>query len=394
MEGNTLFSEKPTLYKGSAEFVSSDLSYGIPATDVSVDKVPIKVPYFPLSSLREQCAPIEFLITPDAYGYIDMKNIELSVLGRIVRQDGKWLDNTDIVAPTNLAFQHLWRQLEVHINNTIVMDCPYYAVMAHMTRLLACNPLEKAGSLKDEFWYPDKTPEDYTIPEKGKPANGFALRQQWAMGSHQFSLLGKFIGNVFSTNRYFPPSTEIRIILRRNLPELCIDCASDTKAPFVGCPYRFNVDECILYVPRVTVREAVVKQHEEILNKGETLTFPMVNREIKTFTIPKGFSSFTADSVILGRIPRIIVVGLVSQAGWLGKLSKSPVNFQGKTLSEMQLNWSGDAMESRKINYSFLSKTNPLESILLALDTLKYTAANPELGNGIDRDTYHEGSKS
>ena len=395
MEGNSLFSEKPTIYEGSAQYVNADLSYAIPATDVSMDKVSARVPYFPITSLKEPYAPIEFLITPDSYGYIGLKNTQLSVLARVVRQDGTFCDATDVVAPCNLTFQHLFRHVEVYLNGTPVMDCPFYPTMAHITRLLSCNPLEKQHDLKSEYWYPDETPEDFTVPAVGKPPNGFQRRLQYTNSSWQFALLGKLVGNVFTQGRLFPPSTEIRIILRRNLPELSLDCAVETKAPYVGCPYRINLDEAILYVSKKPVTTAVVKMHEELLNKGETLKFPMVEREIKTFSMPQGVTSFTADSLVLGRIPKIMVIRFVSQKGWLGSLKKSPVNYQSKNISEMMLTWSGDSLESRTINYSFASTVgNTKDSFLVALDMLRQTAANPELGNALDRDNYKKGKET
>ena len=76
VEANSLFSEKPQIYEGSAQYVNADLSYALPATDVSMDKVPARVPYFPITSLKEPYAPVEFLITPDSYGYVDLKNTQ------------------------------------------------------------------------------------------------------------------------------------------------------------------------------------------------------------------------------------------------------------------------------------------------------------------------------
>ena len=209
LEGSSLFSEKSSVYEGSAQYVNSDLSYALPPTDVSMDKVPARVPYFPITSLKEPYAPVEFLITPDSYGYIDLKNTQLSILARVVRQDGTFCDATDIVAPCNLMFQHILRHVEVYINGTLVMDNPFYPTMAHMTRLLSCNPLEKEYDLKSEFWYPDKTPEDFVVPAAGSPTNGFHRRLQWTFKSWQFALLGKLVGNVFTQPRLFPPSTEI-----------------------------------------------------------------------------------------------------------------------------------------------------------------------------------------
>ena len=394
-EGGSLFSEQPTIYEGSAHYINSDLSYALPPTDVSLDKVPARVPYFPITSLKEPYAPVEFLITPDSYGYIDLKNTELSILARVVRQDGTFCDGTDVVAPCNLTFQHLFSHVQIYMNGTLVMDSPFYPTIAHITRLLSSNPLEKENDLKNEYWYPDDTPEDFTVPAAGQRPNGFQRRLQYTHNSWQFALLGKLVGNVFTQGRLFPPSTEIRIILRRNRPELCLDCAVETKAPYVGCPYRLNLDEAILYVSKKPVTSAVVKMHEELLNKGETLKFPMVEREIKTFSVPQGVTSFTADSVILGRIPKIVVIGLVSQKGWLGNLTKSPFNYQSKQISEMTLTWSGDSMESRTINYLFGSTSgNTTDSFLIALDSLRQTAANPELGNGLNRDNFTDGKKT
>ena len=134
MEGSSLFSDKAMIYEGSPQYVNGDLSYATPATDVSIDRVAARVPYFPLTSLKENYAPVEFLITPDSSAYTDLKNTKLAVLARVVRSDGKDCDGTDLVSPCNLLFQHLFKSVEVYINGSIVYDSPNYPIMAHMTR--------------------------------------------------------------------------------------------------------------------------------------------------------------------------------------------------------------------------------------------------------------------
>ena len=201
MEGNTLFSQKSSKYEGSAEFVTADLSYALPATDVSVDKAPMKVPYFPVTTIKEQYAPIEFIITPDPYSYTDVKNIELLVLGRILRQDGSIIDNKDVVALCNLGFQHLFRQVEVYINGTLVMDAPFYAIMAHMTRLLSCNPIEKEDYLQNEFWFADKEPENFTPKGENDPFSPFDHRRAYTLGSRCWE---NWLGMCLAHLGYFP----------------------------------------------------------------------------------------------------------------------------------------------------------------------------------------------
>ena len=391
MEANSLFSDKPSKYEGSHEVVSADLSYGYPSTDVSMDRVPQKIPHYPLQSVKDGYSPIEFLITPDLNGYTDLKNTQLSLLARIVRQDGTFLDENDIVSPCNLFFQHLFSHVIVYINNVQVMNEPSYPMMAHITRLLGNNPLEKQHILKNEMWYQDKYPDTFTLPAKGKPPNNFLERYSYAALSYPFALLGNLIGGVFSQTRLFPPNTEIRIILKRNIPELMLNCAYDTKAPYSGCPYKVFIEDPILWVAKKTVTPSVLKMHEEILTK-ETLKFPILDRQILTFGISEKALNFTTDTMILPKVPRLMVVGLVSQAAWLGKMSKSPYNFQSKQMTQMSLTWSGDAIESRTINYAFgLTKPHSIDSILLALDTLKDTVKDPALGNGIDRENYELG---
>ena len=64
-------------------------------------------------------------------------------------------------------------------------------------------------------------------------------------------------------------------------------------------------------------------------------------------------------------------------------------------MSEMTLTWTTDTVEYRTVPYSFLTDSNPKvpESHLLAVESLRSTAADPNLGNGIDRDNYRRQGK-
>ena len=152
-----------------------------------------------------------------------------------------------------------------------------------------------------------------------------------------------------------------------------------------------EIDEAILYVARKTVSPAVVDLHRKYLSSGKTCKYPMTDTEIRSWVIPQGVTSYFLENPITGKIPLISVIGLVSNKAFVGAVDESAFNYEAFDLSALSLNWVTDSVETRTIEYSFTTKRNPhvSESFLLALDSLKATASDPELGNGISRTTYH-----
>ena len=95
------------------------------------------------------------------------------------------------------------------------------------------------------------------------------------------------------------------------------------------------------------------------------------------------------------QIPKIVIAGLVSNKSYVGSVDTSSFNFKDYDMSEMTLTWTTDTVEYRTVPYSFLTDSNPKvpESHLLAVESLRSTAADPNLGNGIDRDNYRRQGK-
>lgn len=122
----------------------------------------------------------------------------------------------------------------------------------------------------------------------------------------------------------------------------------------------------------------------------------MTDTEIRSWVIPVGVTSYFLENPITGKIPLISVIGLVSNKAFVGAVDESAFNYEPFDLSQLTLNWVTDSVETRTIEYSFITdrNTNVSSSFLAALDSLKATASDPELGNGITRNTYQAKGKT
>ena len=236
-----MFEEKATVYESSTQSVRSELMlFSLPPTDITTQYTSDYLQYYPITSLKQSYSPIEFAFSSEGNSYFDLANSYLYLTCRIVRQDGTPCQPSDDVAPCNLFFHNMFSNLQIWLNGTLVSDSfGFYGTVANVQRLLSSNTAQKQGELKNEFYYPDQMPEVFT---KDKVAQNPGYWKRWSLSSAstQFSMMGKLVANVFTQNRYFPPQTEFKICLRRNIPDLCINSKTTSLPGFNGCPWRFG----------------------------------------------------------------------------------------------------------------------------------------------------------
>ncbi|CAG7825072.1 unnamed protein product [Allacma fusca] len=225
----------------------------------------------------------------------------------------------------------------------------HHVILLAETNINFTNKAEvEANALRDELWYPNDVPEKFTSADQGLKKR-FELSQK----SKQFTMLGKLCCNIFNQPRWFPSGTEIRIILKRLPPEFCLNSAVETLEPFSGCPYRVELNSAIFYSSRKTISQKILDMHRKKLASGDNCKYPMVDVDMRIFTVSKGLTSATNDGIVLGRIPKIIVIGVTNAAAFMGKLTKDPFNFQHYNLSEISCTWNGEQLQYRHVNYSF-----------------------------------------
>ena len=385
---SSVFEEPNTMFEGSTKSIRSELDLtSIPGTDVSTLFYGDYSQYYPQISTRENYNPLEFRITPDSAGYLDLADSFLLIKCRIVLQDGKPCDENDIVSPGVLFLHSMFSNIELYVNNKLVKDSSnFYPYEAYIRKHLSTSPEEKQNGLLNEFYYPNNVPDNFSNdPSSGD--QGFMKRFSMTQNSKSFTMLGRLDVNLFLQNRYLPSETLLTISLRRSPPQFCLNAPKETKNGFTGCPYTYQIIQAVLFIRRKIISPAIINEHRKDLASGKTLKYPMMDTEITTYSIGKGITSNIQENVLMGRIPKILVIGFVSSSALDGALTKSPFNFQNFNLSEINVSTNIQSMQYNTIPLDFSEN-----DFLVALQTLQKTASDPTLGNGITRDNFTLGN--
>lgn len=390
MDLNSLFDNNARVYEGSSLATRSELDiFSVPPTDVSTLYSSDFIQHFPLHSVKDNFNQVEFVLTTSTSGYMDLRNSFLLVTCKVVQANGAKTLGTQEVAPANLFAHAMWSNAECWINGVLVYDANNnYATAAYIQRLLSKSSIEKNDRLQMEFWHPNIKQDEFT---KEKDV-GFKKRQELTKESKEFMMLMQPLINIFTQPRFLPAETEIRLVFRRNQPRFCLDSeVADTTGT---CPFRYDITRAVFYTARKVVSPFIIDNHRKLLAEGKTMKYPTIETQVKTFTIASGLSSLTTDSIVMGKIPRMIVFGLVGNEAYNGKLAKSPFNFEHHNLSEISVTWNGDTMEHRVIPLSFSADdSTSADDYLVALNTLRNTAEIEALSNGINKSNYSAGKQ-
>ena len=278
--------------------------------------------------------------------------------------------------------------MEVYLNNKLIADTSNnYPYVHYIQRLLTMPDSVKNAKLKGEFYYPNTTPNDYDMSGSSKP-KGFKDRFEASKGSQQVFLLGQLVNGLFQQQRWLGPGNELRIVLRRSHPKFCLDSKDDNGE------FKVELKSATLLVQRKPVTQKVMDIHRSMLEKNETMKFILNEPVIKTASIPSGLTSYTTEGIIVGRVPKVLCIGLVSNEAYNGKLSKIPMNFAPNNLSEVTVTWNNaESIESRTISLNFKDSNNTApDDVLEGVLSLQKAVANDLMWNGISKDNYAQGN--
>jgi len=368
----------------SEESIRSELVAKIPNTDISVLKTEV-ARFTPKVDLRSNDDPIVIEINADANNYLDFYNSSLYVKAKIVKQDGEPLAAETHVAPSS-AFFHAWMSdIEVELNHVnITKFGSHNSYVGYISTLLGSSPDQKSGELQNILYYPGKVVDKFN--DKTDAQDGYSKRVALAAGSRSFEMIGKLPLNICLQPRYLPPKSDLKITIRRSLPQFCIDASVDTTSAFTGCPYKYVIEDLVLYVPKHKVNEKVISTQRQELSDNGRLTYPIYANTVKTYVLSTGLQSHTMASFIKGPLPQKIYIGLVSNAAFNGKLTKSPFNFQHFKVTSISVNASFSESVYKTIEYNF-----DKDHFLAGLASLKDAAVDTLLGNGITRENFKNG---
>ena len=332
------------LHEKSCLCVSSQLDlFAVPGTQTSQEKSSY-VPYYPLTSLED--GPLEFDVKPSAL-YTDLSDTRLYLKVKIVDATGVNLDATEKVTPVNMFFHALFQKLDLFLGDKLVTQSSgFYPWKAGIETLLNFGYDAKSSHLNTIMYYKNTSGTSDIDPEAVPLNHGLIMRHRLSSGSKPFELYGPLHVDLFFQEKYLLSNMPMRIKLSRSPAEFCLMSANPLGR------YKVQILDAILWIRRVQISPAVELSHAKALTHSNAL-YPINRTEIETISAPLGARTVSRDNFFAGKIPRKLIVAMLSNKGLNGDIAANPYNFQHFSLQNVELTLDGDAVAGTPISCDF-----------------------------------------
>lgn len=283
--------------------------------------------YYPISDTKSNRAPIEFYIPASQDEYIDLNDTSLYLSCRVLNTDGSVLTQEVDICTTNFFMHSLFKDVSLSLNDIVVEGGDnLYQYRAVMNSLLLfdeetrATQLEALGYAKDTGTGINKT------------------RKEWISLSKTIELMGPLHLDMTNQPKYLLPNVSVRFKLTREEVEFSLYALADLKKKV-----QIVIDQAVLYVRRVRVQPGVNEGHEIGLNSQNAI-YPLQHMKLTTFSIARGQQSMNKENCFHGKMPKLVIIALVSNSAMNGNLKKNPFNFTDFNLNHIGLYREGESI--------------------------------------------------
>lgn len=367
------------LHHSSCECMKSELDlFSLPMTQTTVESSSC-VEYKPVSSLSDQ-APIEFLIAAAGEEYIDLAHTMIKMSVKLEKYD----TTKDVkVAPVNNFLHSIFSQVDVFFNQKLVTPSnTLYPYRAYIETLLNYGTDAKASHLTTSLWANDTAGKMDEEPSTNCANKGLKKRQEFTSGGKTVDLIGHLHIDVCNQERFLLNGVEIRVRLVRSKDSFCLMDASDNN-------YSVHIIDATLLVRRSKINPGVLVAHAKTLSTT-TAKYPLTRVEVKSFVMHNGILGDCLDNVIIGQLPKRLIIGFVDNKAFNGDRKKNPFNFQNFDINYLSLYIDGTQIPSKPLQPKFTDSSPVFVDCYHSLFSGTGIHFLNE-GNGISRSEYPNG---
>lgn len=340
------------LHTHSSECLKSELDlFSLPPTQTSIESSQW-IYYKPVTSLADD-APVEFVIPGHGEDYLDLTHTLLSLRIRVestvatASGEGVASGSATIVpkvGPVNHLLHSMFNQIDVYFNQKLVSPANNaYAYRAYIEALLNYATPAKTSHLTSALWDEDLPGSmDDSIEAGGNPA--LQRRANYIQSKRSLDLIGHLHCDVFNQDKFLINGVEVRVRLVRSKDAFCL---METNSLL-----KIRILDASLLVRRAKISPGVLLAHARMLSKT-TAKYPLTRVEVKTFTIHSGLVEESIDNLILGQLPKRIIVGFVDNKAFNGNRKLNPFNFKNYGINFFSLYVDGMQVPSRLLQPSF-----------------------------------------
>lgn len=303
--------------------------------------------FHPLTTLQHQ-TPIEFLVTPIEGRMPDFSRSQLLIRAKITKSDATKIDAGAHVSVVNIPIHSMWSSIEVFLGDTRISDAnsllPYRAII----ETLLGYRKEELETLKQTAIFAKDTAGSMNVTKTStnEATNlGLNTRAAYFAESKIVEMIDRLHIDIAYPDILLPTRLSIRIRLLRS-PDNFVLIADG------GTVHRFEITQAKLFVPFKALTEA---QHAAFENAIalKSCRIPIRRVELKHFTIPAGLTTPPHNNLYSGRLPKRIIMCMVTQTSMSGSFTENPFNFQHFDLEAIALNVNGDMVPAVKFQPDF-----------------------------------------
>ena len=313
----------------------------------------------PAQAISDSSEDILFVIPPTHTEYTSLADVRFSCELVVSRPDGTALiDRTDTVVPVNNLLHSLFKSVTISLNGRLISDSSeLYAMRAYLESLLGFSKQTQKSKLTLAGFYLDK---DFDQPQ-GRVL-GAALsagandtrtvtttapeRRKLLHRGGPIQLSGKLHADLFQQSKPLITGVEVQIRMIRSKAAFafCATTAADLPLAVIGNP-KLRLRR---FVPNPAFMNSVARN---LLTK--TVKYHINRTAMRSMTFDVGTQHCTWANVVIGQLPKMAIMGIVSNAGFSGVHDRSPFNFKGYDLSHIAAEIEGITYPSKGYTTDF-----------------------------------------
>ena len=307
---------------------------------------------------------LEFDVQNTSPDYIRLNKTRLSLKLKILDDRGKPITSVDTVGLINLPSSTIFRQMDLSLQQTVVTTSigPNFGYKSLIDVLMEYGVNDQLGWLSIAGYEKDSSGMMDDCENDGN--EGLDKRREKTANGEEMSVRTSLFMDIAKQDRLIPNKTPLNIklfphtdkfrLMYKSLSakfnhdddncQLEDDSGTGTAVPPVASrtskTYSLQITSAILTVTYTKLHEGLlVLQDKMFLQKPAV--YPFIRSDIKTFNIPSNTYTWTRDNIFQNKLPKRLVIGMVSADSYSGFHEKNPFNFQHFNVGELVLTVDG-----------------------------------------------------
>ena len=273
----------------------------------------------------------------------------IKIFGRlkVTLQNGADLTDEEISVVCNFP-ETIFENIKVTLNGTPISDHGRgYGFKSYIAKKLSMPFITKSSSLLSHYWVEDGDKDGIRV-DGTRLSDSFKSRKEIIKKSADVYFVFPLMVDLFNTERYIPPYTEIIIELER--APVTLPLLSD----LAGLNAKIQIMDINMAVRRFTPHQSLILDHEKRMKRGDRMILPFTRTSVRYRTLHPGVLSTVVPGCFTGQLPYSMIVGFLTNEQ-LSEVTHNPFIFNTQNLRKFNVVKNGVSIPQDPVNVGELT---------------------------------------